>query len=70
MLARWLLRPFREQKESVRAPFFRELSQQGFRSAFITDDENHRIYMRAVRDKVGEVIGYYERYEPPVKQVK
>jgi len=34
----------------------------------ITDDDKHRIYMRVVRDEAGEVIGYYERYEPPVKQ--
>jgi DUF438 domain-containing protein len=33
----------------------------------ITDNEKHRIYMRAVRDGTGKVIGYYERYEPPVK---
>ncbi len=34
----------------------------------ITDNEKHRIYMRAVRDAAGSVIGYYERYEPPVKR--
>ena len=32
----------------------------------ITDDEKHRIFMRAVRDGDGALIGYYERYEPPV----
>ncbi len=31
----------------------------------ITDNEKHRIYMRAVRDESGAVLGYYERYEPP-----
>jgi len=31
----------------------------------ITDNEKHRIYMRAVRDASGRVIGYYERYAPP-----
>jgi len=31
----------------------------------ITDNEEHRIYMRAVRDESGALIGYYERYEPP-----
>ena len=34
----------------------------------ITDNEKYRIYMRAVRDGSGTVIGYYERYEPPVKR--
>lgn len=31
----------------------------------ITDNEKHRIYMRAVRDSSGTVVGYYERYAPP-----
>ena len=31
----------------------------------IADHEKHRIYMRAVRDEEGRVLGYYERYEPP-----
>jgi nitrogen-specific signal transduction histidine kinase len=34
----------------------------------ITDNEKHRIYMRAVRDAEGKLLGYYERYEPPVKK--
>ncbi len=34
----------------------------------ITDNEKHRIYMRAVRDTEGNLLGYYERYEPPVKK--
>ena len=33
----------------------------------ITDDEKHRIYMRAVRGTDGQVLGYYERYEPPMR---
>ena len=40
---------------------------QGEEERLITDDEKHRIYMRAVRDAQGTHIGYYERYEPPVK---
>ncbi len=34
----------------------------------ITDNEKYRIYMRVVRDNKGDVLGYYERYEPPTKQ--
>lgn len=37
----------------------------GLEEEIITDDEKHRIYMRAVRDEKGKLIGYYERYEPP-----
>jgi len=32
----------------------------------ITDNKESRIHMRAVRDAHGQLIGYYERYEPPV----
>jgi PAS domain-containing protein len=39
--------------------------QEGEEERIITDDEEHRIYMRAVRDRDGRLLGYYERYEPP-----
>ncbi len=39
--------------------------QNGLEERLITDNHKHRIYMRAVRDKGGTVLGYYERYEPP-----
>ena len=41
--------------------------EEGLDERRITDNEKHRIYMRAVRDGSGRLIGYYERYEPPVK---
>jgi hypothetical protein len=41
--------------------------QCGLEERLITDSPKYRIYMRAVRDKEGNVLGYYERYEPPVK---
>jgi hypothetical protein len=30
----------------------------------ISEEKEHRIYMRVVRGADGEVLGYYERYEP------
>jgi PAS domain-containing protein len=39
--------------------------QAGEDERLITDNEEHRIYMRAVWDADGQVLGYYERYEPP-----
>lgn len=39
--------------------------QTGEVERMITDNDKHRIYMRAVRDADGVLIGYYERYEPP-----
>jgi len=38
----------------------------GLDERLITDDHRFRIYMRAVRDGEGRLLGYYERYEPPV----
>lgn len=38
---------------------------EGLDERLITDGKDHRVYMRAVRGPDGEVLGYYERYEPP-----
>ena len=46
-------------KETLRA------MQGGEDERLISDTEEHRIYMRAVRDTDGQVIGYYERYAAP-----
>ncbi len=39
--------------------------QAGEEEVLFTDSEKHRVYMRAVRDGQGTLMGYYERYEPP-----
>lgn len=36
---------------------------EGLEERLITDEEGQRVYMRAVRDATGAVLGYYERYE-------
>jgi len=38
---------------------------EGLEERLITDSEEHRIYMRAIRNQEGKLLGYYERYEPP-----
>ena len=38
---------------------------QGENERLIADNERHREFMRAVRDKEGNLLGYYERFEPP-----
>jgi hypothetical protein len=38
--------------------------EHGEEERLITDNEKHRIFMRAIRDGHGQLIGYYERYEP------
>ena len=44
--------------------------REGEDERLISDNEKHRIYMRAVRDAAGKVIGYYERYAPPAGEEK
>jgi hypothetical protein len=42
--------------------------EAGEEERLITDNAKSRIYMRAVRDPAGKLLGYYERYEPPTVQ--
>jgi nitrogen-specific signal transduction histidine kinase len=56
-----------EQSQKLILEIFAAM-QAGEDERLITDDEKHRIYMRAVRDAEGKLLGYYERYEPPVKK--
>jgi PAS domain-containing protein len=43
---------------------------EGLEERLITDNDEERIFMRAVRDTDGQVLGYYERYEPPRRSVE
>ena len=45
-----------------------EQMQADLDERLITDNKKHRIYMRAVRDEDGRLLGYYERYEPPLSK--
>ncbi|OGO17847.1 MAG: hypothetical protein A2Z02_06175 [Chloroflexi bacterium RBG_16_48_7] len=45
---------------------FKRLSN-GETEALISDSPKRRVFMRAVRGENNELIGYYERYEPPSK---
>ena len=56
-----------EQSNRIIVEIFEEM-QSGLDERLIRDDEKHRIYMRAVLDDDGALMGYYERYEPPVKK--
>lgn len=56
-----------ENSNKIIREIFEEM-KKGLDERMITDDEKHRVYMRAVRDETGALIGYYERYEPPVRK--
>ena len=38
---------------------------EGEDERIITNNKEHKVYMRVVRGTEGQVLGYYERYEPP-----
>lgn len=39
--------------------------ENGLDEELIVDNAKRRLYMRAVRDRQGQLLGYYERFEPP-----
>ena len=43
-----------------------EAMRGGEEERLIFQNDEKRIYMRAVRDESGELVGYYERYERPM----
>jgi len=53
------------KRSELVAGILRVAGHEGLEERLITDNEEHRIYMRMVRDADGKVLGYYERYEPP-----
>jgi DUF438 domain-containing protein len=59
-----LLKCHNEESQKIMIKILAEL-QNGLEEKLITDDKKHRIFMRAVRDEKGHLLGYYERYELP-----
>ena len=62
-----LLECHNEESQKMMIVILAEM-QNGLEEKLITDNEKLRAFMRAVRDDKGELIGYYERYEPPQKK--
>ena len=56
-----------EESQKIMIEILTEM-QNGLEEKLITDNEKHRIFMRSVRDKNGVLLGYFERYEPPLKK--
>jgi DUF438 domain-containing protein len=53
-----------EQSVTRIKDLFDEL-KAGTEEVLYIDTKQHRVYMRAVRDQSGNLVGYYERYAPP-----
>jgi len=64
LLGSSLLDCHNERSQQMMVEILAEM-REGLTERLITDDEEHRIYMRVVRSTDGEVLGYYERYAPP-----
>jgi DUF438 domain-containing protein len=64
LIGRSLLDCHNEQSQQMMIEILAAM-HEGEEERLITDDEEHRIHMRVVRDADGRVLGYYERYEPP-----
>jgi PAS domain-containing protein len=65
LLGRSLLECHNERSCRMIVEILAAMQQEGVEEQLITDDEEHRIFMRAVREPGGRLLGYYERYEPP-----
>ncbi len=64
LIGRSLLDCHNERSQRMMKEILAEM-HEGLDERLITDEDERRIYMRVVRDAVGEVLGYYERYAPP-----
>jgi DUF438 domain-containing protein len=66
LIGRSLLDCHNEQSQKMMIEILAAM-HKGEEERLITDDEKHRVYMRAVRDAEGQLLGYYERYEPSAR---
>lgn len=62
-----LLKCHNEESQKMMIKILAEM-QNGLDEKMITDNKKYRIFMRAVRDEKGTLLGYFERYEPPQKK--
>jgi PAS domain-containing protein len=65
LIGRSLLECHNERSQQMMVDILAAMQTEGLEEQLMTDNEKHRIYMRAVRDPEGGLLGYYERYEPP-----
>jgi PAS domain-containing protein len=65
LIGRSLLDCHNERSQGMMIEILAAMKNEGLEERLITDNEKWRIFMRAVRSPEGQVLGYYERYEPP-----
>jgi DUF438 domain-containing protein len=64
LIGRSLLECHNEASQQAMRRILGAMQQDGLHEECITDEPGQKIYMRAVRDGAGGVLGYYERYQP------
>ena len=64
LIGQSLLECHNEQSRQMMIDILAAMQAGQLEEQLITDNEEHRIFMRAVRDSGGRLLGYYERYEP------
>jgi PAS domain-containing protein len=68
LIGRSLLDCHNKRSQEMMIEILAAMQAEGLEERLITDNDEHRIYMRAVRAQDGRVLGYYERYEPPSEE--
>jgi PAS domain-containing protein len=63
LIGRSLLECHNERSRLMMVEILAAMQNEGLEERLITDNEKGRIFMRAVRDADGRVLGYYEHYE-------
>ena len=63
-IGRSLLDCHNEQSQKTMHEILAEM-QEGLEERLIIQKDEYDVYMRAIRDQDGALLGYYERYEPP-----
>ncbi|MEE9573583.1 MAG: PAS domain-containing protein [Candidatus Neomarinimicrobiota bacterium] len=63
-----LLKCHNEESQKMMIDILAEM-ETGLEEKLITDNEKYRIFMRSVRDENENLLGYFERYEPPQKKL-
>ena len=69
LIGQSLLNCHNERSQQMMIQILAEM-HEGSEERLITDNAKYRIYMRAVRGTDGQLLGYYERYEPPRRIVE
>jgi hypothetical protein len=64
LVGRSLLECHNEVSQQAMRRILAAMQHDGLVEECITDEPGKKIYMRSVRDGVGTLLGYYERYEP------